>query len=90
MPTRRCFICQDDQKGPVPIPAVQILLTVVSVRNTPSWKPSATNVTTETLPLRDVMAELGNVSATVMLLLIPCVSSALRKVCTHQPRRYIT
>ena len=90
MPTRRCFVCQDDQRDPVLIPAVPTLLTVASVKNTPRLRPSAMNDTNVTLLPREGMAELGSVLEIATLLPIHFVKSALRKVCTRQPRRYIT
>ena len=90
MPTRRCFVCQDDQRDPVLIPAVPTLLTVASVKNTQRLRPSAMNDTNVTLLPREGMAEFGSVSEIATLLPIRFVKSALRKVCTRQPRRYIT
>ena len=90
MAARRCFVCQDDQRDPVLIPAVPTLLTVASVMNTPRLRLSVMNDTNVIQLPRDVMVELGSVSEIAMLLPIRFVRFALRKVFTHQPRRFIT
>ena len=82
--------CRNDQSDPVLFPAVPILLTDGSVRNTQSKRQNATRSMTETLLYAVDTAEHGNESVTVTLPLTLCVRSANETGSSLPLKKFIT